>query len=102
VHIPANPSYAALNLAAAVQVMCYELRLALEDRDVQEYEFEAATFEETEMLYRHLEKVLVEAGFLKLEQPKRLMERLRRLFARTRLERDEVNILRGILRVFEK
>ena len=97
VRIPANRDYSALNLAAAVQVMCYELRLALENSVPRESEFEAASFEEIEMFYRHLENVLVGTGFLNPEQPKRLMERLRRLFSRTRLEKDEVDLLRGIL-----
>ena len=102
VNIPANPNYPALNLAAAVQVMCYELRLALENPALQQNEFEAASFEEIEMFYRHLEEALVSSRFLNPDQPKRLMERLRRLFARTRLEKDEVKILRGILKSFEK
>ncbi len=102
VHIPANPDYASLNLAAAVQVMCYELRLALENSPVETNEFEPATFEEIEMFYRQLEKTMVCTGYLNPDQPKRLMERLRRLFARARLEKEEVNILRGILKAFSK
>lgn len=102
VHIPANPDYSSLNLAAAVQVMCYELRLALENLAPQPSEFEAASFEEVEMFYRHLEEVMVSTGYLNPDQPKRLMERLRRLFARARLEKEEVNILRGILKAFSK
>jgi tRNA/rRNA methyltransferase len=102
VHIPANPDYVALNLAAAVQVMCYELHLALKNPLVHESEFEPATFEENEMFYLHLEETIVGAGYLNPEQPKRLMERLRRLFARARLEKEEINILRGILNAFQK
>lgn len=102
VHIPANPDYSSLNLAAAVQVMCYELRLALENLAPQPSEFEAASFEEVEMFYRHLEEVMVSTGYLNPDKPKRLMERLRRLFARARLEKEEVNILRGILKAFSK
>ncbi len=102
VYIPANPEYASLNLAAAVQVMCYELRLALEHPPARDSEFEPATFEEIEMFYRQLEKTMVSTGFLNPDQPKRLMERLRRLFARARLEKEEVNILRGILKAFLK
>lgn len=102
VHIPANPEYSSLNLAAAVQVMCYELRLALENLAPQPSEFEAASFEEVEMFYRHLEEVMVSTGYLNPDKPKRLMERLRRLFARARLEKEEVNILRGILKAFSK
>ncbi|HEY6281199.1 MAG TPA: RNA methyltransferase [Burkholderiales bacterium] len=102
VHIPANPDYSSLNLAAAVQVMCYELRLALENLAPQPSEFEAASFEEVEMFYRHLEEVMVSTRYLNPDKPKRLMERLRRLFARARLEKEEVNILRGILKAFSK
>ncbi|MGH8710413.1 MAG: RNA methyltransferase [Burkholderiales bacterium] len=102
VHIPANPGYSSLNLACAVQVMCYELRMALENPAPQPSEFEAASFEEIEMFYRHLGEVMVSTGYLNPDQPKRLMERLRRLFARARLEKEELNILRGILKAFSK
>ena len=102
VHIPANPDYSSLNLAAAVQVMCYELRLALENPAPEPSGFEAASFEEVELFYRHLEKIMVSTGYLNPDQPKRLMERLRRLFARARLEKEEVNILRGVLKSFQK
>jgi tRNA/rRNA methyltransferase len=102
VHIPANPEYDSLNLAAAVQVMCYELRLALENPAPEPSGFEAASFEEVELFYRHLEKIMVSTGYLNPDQPKRLMERLRRLFARARLEKEEVNILRGVLKSFQK
>jgi tRNA/rRNA methyltransferase len=102
VYIPADPVYASLNLAAAVQVMCYELRLALENPPARESEFEPATFEEIEMFHRQLEKTMVSTGYLNPDQPKRLMERLRRLFARARLEKEEVNILRGILKALSK
>jgi len=54
------------------------------------------------MFYRHLEEVMVSTGYLNPDQPKRLMERLRRLFARARLEKEEINILRGILKAFQK
>jgi len=102
VHIPANPEYDSLNLAAAVQVMCYELRMALENLVPQQSEFEAASFEEIEMFFRHLEEVMIGTGYLNPDQPKRLMQRLRRLFARARLEKEEINILRGILKAFSK
>lgn len=98
VHIPTNPQYASLNLAAAVQVVAYELRRAAIGRiDFDNERFEAATYEDIEGFYAHLERSVVASGFLDPASPKRLMERLRRLFGRTRLEREEVNILRGIL-----
>ena len=64
--------------------------------------FEAATFEEIEMFYTHLEQTLLEIGFINPKEPKRLMQRMRRLFARVRLEREEVNILRGILNMAQE
>ncbi len=97
--IPANPAYSSLNLASAVQVMAYELKMALpEEIKSSEKMLDLATFEEIEHFYQHLEMTLVKIGFLDPEEPKRLMQRMRRLFARSRLEKTEVNILRGILR----
>jgi len=83
-----------------VQVLAYELRTALPDDMspmAEEEERNRASFEEVEGFYNHLEQVMVASGFLDPASPKRLMHRLRRLFARSRLEREEVNILRGIL-----
>jgi len=101
--IPANPDYSSLNLAAAVQLFAYEIRLAAEQVErLPQQTFEAATFEEVEMLYAHLEEALLEIGFINPKEPKRLMQRMRRLFARVRLEREEVNILRGILNMAQE
>lgn len=103
--IPANPEYSSLNLAAAVQVLCYELRLALlavppaptfHDGSLP------APHEAVEKLMTHLEQVATGSGFLDPDNPRRLMLRLRRLFARSGLEVEEVNILRGLLASFEK
>lgn len=96
--IPADPQYASLNLAAAVQVFAYELRLAAEGAVPTEKGRTLASHEEVEGFYRHLETALVESEFLNPQQPKKLMQRLRRLFARAQLEPEEVNILRGIIR----
>ncbi|MNC96129.1 tRNA (cytidine/uridine-2'-O-)-methyltransferase TrmJ [compost metagenome] len=63
---------------------------------------EFASFEEIEAFYAHLEQTMVEIGFLNPEHPKKLMPRLRRLFARAQLEKEEVNILRGILKSFRR
>jgi tRNA/rRNA methyltransferase len=96
--VPANPEYSSLNLAAAVQLFAYEMRLAAQPLEhMPQQSFDAATYEEIEMLYTHLEAALLEIGFINPKEPKRLMQRMRRLFARIRLEREEVNILRGIL-----
>jgi tRNA/rRNA methyltransferase len=103
VAIPANPEYASLNLAAAVQVACYEVATAARAHAVPEApERTPATVEEIEALHAHLESSMVESGFLDPAQPKRLMERMRRLFARAGLEREEVRFLRGMLAAFEK
>ena len=98
--IPANPEYSSLNLAAAVQVMAYELRVAALGETTAESTspFPRASHDDVEGFYRHLEETLVRIGFLDPAMPKRLMPRLRRLFTRARLEKEEVNILRGILK----
>ncbi|SEP31975.1 RNA methyltransferase [Nitrosovibrio sp. Nv6] len=109
VHIPANPAYSSLNLASAVQLMSYELRMAMPEAG-EAGAFSprvgtagvAAGFDEIELLCHHLERVAVSSGFLDPREPKRLMQRIRRLFARARLEKEEVNILRGILGACEK
>jgi tRNA/rRNA methyltransferase len=103
--IPANPAYASLNLAAAVQLMSYELRLALlaaPPLPAIGSGGAPATHDEVEGLLAHLEGSAVRSGFLDPERPGRLMLRLRRLFSRAGLEKGEVNILRGLLASFER
>jgi tRNA/rRNA methyltransferase len=103
VHIPANPAYSSLNLASAVQVMAYELRMALSKTEHLPQSVSApASFDEIELFYCHLEQTIISSGFLDPKNPKRLMQHIRRLFSRARLEKQEVNILRGILNSFEK
>jgi len=97
-YVPTNPAYASLNLAAAVQIFVYELRMAVAQGGVRDAaEFPPATNEQVEQLYRHFEQTMIATGFLDPANPKRLLPRLRRLLARARLERDEVSILRGFL-----
>ena len=97
--IPANPDYSSLNLAAALQVFSYEIRqAALSTLPSASLTAAPATSEQLELFYAHLEQTLVEIGFLNPKRdPTRMMQRLRRLFARSRLEQEEVNILRGVL-----
>lgn len=98
VSIHANPDYSSLNLAAAVQVLSYEVRQAwLNHTNWPQPEIDAATTDEIERFYTHLENTLAELAFLNPGSPGKLMLKLRRLFARTRLAKEEVNILRGIL-----
>ncbi len=96
--IPSNPGYGSLNVAAAVQVAAYELRMAAGEGDVwRAPRFAAATHDEVEALHDHAQAALTSLRFLDPARPRRLMARLRRLFGRAGLEREEVNILRGIL-----
>ncbi|ROR32805.1 RNA methyltransferase [Inmirania thermothiophila] len=101
-HIPANPAYPSLNLAQAVQVTAYELRMAAQGTPPAEALPEAATAAEVEAFFAHLERALVAIGYLNPAAPKQLMRRLRRLFLRVRLEHDEVSLLRGILTAAER
>jgi tRNA/rRNA methyltransferase len=96
--IPANPQYASLNLAAAVQVAAYEVRMAAGQGTIwRAPRFAPATQDEIEGLHAHAERTLAALRFLDPAMPRRLMPRLRRLFARAQLEHEEVNILRGVL-----
>jgi tRNA/rRNA methyltransferase len=101
--IPANAGYASLNLAAAVQVAAYELRVAAGEGAVWSApRFAPASHDEIEGLHAHATRTLTAMRFLDPAMPRRLMPRLRRLFARAGLEREEVNILRGILARFDE
>jgi tRNA/rRNA methyltransferase len=104
--IPANPEYSSLNLAMAVQVMCYELKmLTIDDApDANNHAASSdaptvplATNDELERFYAHLEETLLKIGYLNPNAPKKLFERMRRLYSRARLEKEEVNLLRGVL-----
>lgn len=99
VNIPTDPEFSSLNLAAAVQVIAYELTVASQSFLPGTPEVHPAAHEQVEGFFAHMEKTLFEIGFLTTQNPARLMQRLRRLYARTRLEQEEVNILRGILSV---
>lgn len=102
VHIPTNPDYSSLNLAQSVQVAAYELWVAAGGGAVaRAFAGPAASHDELERFFQHLERVLAATEFLDPAQPRRLMDRLRRLFVRARPEREEVNILRGILTAVE-
>lgn len=102
--IPTDPAFSSLNLAMAVQVITYELRLAGRGGApaVPEPEAPAATSEEMELFYAHLEQVLLETRFLDPDNPRHLMRRLRRLFVRAAPDKNEINILRGILSAVQK
>lgn len=102
INIPSNPDYSSLNLSQAAQVLAYEARLAATGDTVEErgvgFHGDAASVAQIDGMYAHLEEALVAIGFLNANNPKKLMPRLKRLFSRTGLETEEVNILRGIAR----
>jgi len=97
--IPTDPDFSSLNLAMAVQVLTYELRVAsmLDEGPVFDVEAPPATSEELEHFYKHLESVLTDIEFLDPDNPRLLMRRMRRLFIRARPDKNEINILRGVL-----
>ena len=104
VHIPANPQFTSLNLAQAVQVVAYELFMASGCSSFEvkkEKKEKPATVEDLEGLYAHLERAAVESKFFDPASSSKLRTRLRRLFSRTELEREEVNILRGLLNALQ-
>ncbi|MFW5825436.1 MAG: tRNA (cytosine(32)/uridine(32)-2'-O)-methyltransferase TrmJ [Marinobacter sp.] len=118
IHIPSNPDYSSLNVAMAVQVMCYEIRMeylrSLENSDNNPqlkaitapgdagWDVPPATVAELEGFFAHLETTLAEIDFHRRDNPRQLMTRLRRLYQRARPDQMEVNILRGILTAVQK
>ncbi|ONN00100.1 tRNA (cytosine(32)/uridine(32)-2'-O)-methyltransferase TrmJ [Pseudomonas aeruginosa] len=113
VHIPSDPEFGSLNLAAAVQVLTYEVRmawLAAQGKPTKMEKFESTsmlntelvTADELELYYAHLERTLIDIGFLDPEKPRHLMSRLRRLYGRSAISKLEMNILRGILTETQK
>ena len=104
VHIPANPEFSSLNLAMAVQVLCYELRMAMPGRPLPDgpvSDSRLATAAELEGLHEHLERLLTESEFLHPAHQKQVKLKLRRIFHKATLEYNELNILRGALTSLE-
>ena len=97
VNIPSIGSYKSLNLAMAVQIVAYELRVASEALPAEIRARNLASNDEIELFYNHLNQVLLETGFLDPKNPKQLMRRLRTFFNRAQMDENEINIMRGIL-----
>ena len=103
VHIPAIPEYSSLNISAALQVICYEIRMsyiaAKEGKapHFDDWDVPPARHQDLEHYYSHLEQTLEQLGFLDLANPRQTVTRLRRLFNRVRLDQMELSILRGML-----
>ncbi|HKI74892.1 MAG TPA: RNA methyltransferase [Pseudomonadales bacterium] len=103
VNIPTAKAYSSLNLAMAVQVVCYEiLQASLAGMAPQAWDIEYATAEAVEHLFQHLEQTLIDVDFHDPENPRQLMTRLRRMFNRIRMDEMEVNMLRGFLTAVNK
>lgn len=104
IHIPTNREYSSLNLAAAVQVLAYELRMLQEDVPVQDapLESEWATHEDMEGFYQHMQEMLLALEFMDADNPRHTMRRIKRLFNRSRLEKMELNMLRGVFKAVLK
>ena len=104
--IDANSKYSSLNLAHAVQIVCHEIRMVSEfpvkNKILKQITKNYVSYDLQNGFYKHLEEILDEIGFLKKIQADRLMMRLRLLFNRTQMEKEEVNILRGILSEIQK
>ena len=105
--IPTSQSYSSLNLAMAVQIVCYELRMLLTEpqravRADEQWDTPFSTRDNMERFYTHLEETLIDVEFLDPAAPRQLMSRLRRLYSRVRLDEMELNILRGILTETQK
>jgi len=103
VHIPSNPDYSSLNLATAVQVLSYEIRMASLARkdgklpEMNEWDQPLATADELELFHAHLATTMADLKFYDPDNPKQLLTRMRRLFNRTRMDKMEVSMLRGLL-----
>ncbi|KFZ37133.1 tRNA (cytidine/uridine-2'-O-)-methyltransferase [Shewanella mangrovi] len=103
--IPANSEYSSLNLAQAVQIVCYETRMAFLDTQNQEETTEVVEYpsvDDQERFYEHLQRTLTSTGFIIKNHPGHIMQKLRRLFSKARVEAPEMNILRGILTSIDK
>jgi tRNA (cytidine32/uridine32-2'-O)-methyltransferase len=106
-NIPTDEAYSSLNLAMAVQIVCYELRMLqagpnLPTAEDEQWDTPFTTRENMERFYAHLEQTLTDIEFLDPAAPRQLMARLRRLYSRVRLDEMELNILRGILTETQK
>lgn len=101
--IPTAGAYSSLNLAMAVQVVCYELyQASLAGSAVPAWDRSMATSAQLEHLLTHIEQTLTDVDFLDAHNPGQTMTRLRRLFARVQLDETEVQILRGVFKHLAK
>ena len=105
VHIPSDPEYSSLNLSQAVQILAYEIRLSyLQDRHVNKeyWDVELANNEQTERLINHMDELMQEVDFYDVENPRKLLVRVRRFFKRSKIDVMEANIFRGLFASIQK
>lgn len=119
IFIPGNESYSVLNVAAAIQVICYEMRMGVLEQKaaastseppanpvmpltITEWDEPLVSAEDMERFIKHFEETLLDIGFFDPNNPKQLMTRARRLFMRTRMDRLEMNLMRGVLSTVQK
>lgn len=111
--IPGNDAYSVLNIAAAIQVICYEMRMtaleraaapeaALNPDGVRDWDQPLVSSEDAERFLQHFEQVLLDIDFFDPSNPKQMLTRLRRFFLRNRMDRLEMNLLRGVLSTVQK
>ena len=104
VHIPADPEYSSLNLSQAVQILVYEIRVSiLKDQECEEYwDVDLATNDQTERLIDHMDELMKEVEFYDVQNPRKLLLRVRRFFKRSRIDVMEANIFRGLFAAIQK
>ena len=104
VHIPTDPEYSSLNLSQAVQILVYEIRMAvLSDDENQDYwDVELANNNQTEMLIQHMDELMQEVEYYDVDNPRKLLLRVRRFFKRSRIDVMETNIFRGLFATIQK
>jgi len=105
VHIPSDPEYSSLNLSQAVQILAYEIRLAYLDENERSddyWDVDLANNEQTERLINHMDELMQEVNFYDIENPRKLLVRVRRFFKRSKIDVMEANIFRGFFSTIQK
>ena len=105
VHIPSDPKYSSLNLSQAVQILAYEIRLAYSRDEViseVKWDVDLANNEQTERLIDHMEELMQDVEFYDVENPRKLLLRVRRFFKRSKIDVMEANIFRGLFSSIQK
>ena len=104
VHIPTDPEYSSLNLSQAVQILVYEIRMAVLSGDENQdyWDIELANNNQTELLIQHMDELMQEVDFYDVDNPRKLLLRVRRFFKRSRIDVMETNIFRGLFATIQK